>query len=400
VRILFLHDNFPAQFGLLGDFLARRGAEVFFGTQREGASSPYMKVFRFKPHREPAKGVHPYAAGFEKAVLAGQAAARACFALKERGFAPDVVVAHAGWGTGMFVKDVWPETRFVGYFEWYYQPDGADVVFLEPEARSGDEMLRARARNAPILSDLVACEFGFCPTRWQAGRIPEIFHPKLKIHHDGIDTDYFAPPRARAAGLSIPGLDLPPGAEIVSYVARGMEPYRGFPQFMAAAEIIQKRRPRAHIVVVGEDRVAYGRRLPEGESYKSRALTAHDFDLTRLHFTGHIPRDQYRAVLHAASAHVYLTTPFVLSWSVLEAMSAETLVIASGTQPVREVVTHGENGVLTDFHDPAAITEAVVGALDARAAHDDMRRRARETILERYAMRDIFPQKEAFLRGV
>lgn len=398
MKILFLHDNFPAQFGLLGDYLARRGAEVVFGTQREGAASPYMKVFTFKPHREVTKGVHPYAGGFEKAVIAGQAAARACFALKERGFAPDVVVAHSGWGTGMFVKDVWPKTRFVGYFEWYYQPDGADVVFLEPEARNDDETLRARARNAPILSDLVACEFGFCPTRWQAGRIPEIFHPKLKIHHDGIDTDYFAPPASRA-GLSIPGLALPQGAEIVTYVARGMEPYRGFPQFMAAAEIILKRRPAAHVVVVGEDRVAYGRKLPESDSYKARALAAHDFDMSRLHFTGHIPRDQYRAVLFAASVHVYLTTPFVLSWSMLEAMCAGKLVVASGTEPVREVVADGENGVLTEFHDPAAIAGAVIRVLENSAGHDEMRRRARATILERYAMRDIFPQKEAFLRA-
>lgn len=399
MRILFLHDNFPAQFGLLGDFLARRGAEVVFGTQREGAASPLMKVFRFKPHREPTKGVHPYAAGFEKAVLAGQAAARACFALKSQGFAPDVVVAHSGWGTGMFVKDVFPETRFVGYFEWYYEPDGADVVFLEPESRSDDDMLRARARNASILSDLVACDFGFSPTRWQRDRIPPLFHGKLKIHHDGIDTDYFSPPKAPAAGLAIPGLALAPDAEIVTYVARGMEPYRGFPQFMAAAEIIQKRRPAAHVVVVGEDRVAYGRKLPEGDSYKARALSSHDFDRSRLHFTGHIPRDQYRAVLNAASVHVYLTTPFVLSWSVLEAMSAGRLVVASDTAPVREVIAHGENAILADFHDPIAIAEAVLGGLSDPAGHEAIRRRARETILARYAMKDIFPQKEAFLRA-
>ncbi|MCB2113860.1 MAG: glycosyltransferase family 4 protein [Parvularculaceae bacterium] len=398
MKILFLHDNFPAQFGPVGAYLARNGWEVAFGTQREGAKAPLFSIFNYKPHRQITNGVHPYAATFEKAAINGQAAARACLDLKKQGYAPDVMVAHSGWGPGMYLKDIWPDARYVGYFEWYYQPVGPDIAFMKEEgARNEDELLRTRGRNAPILTDLAACDIGLCPTHYQKSQFPPDLSGKLNVMHDGIDIETYAP--SPGARLKLPGLDLSHADEIVTYVARGMEPYRGFPQFMAAAAEIMARRPGAHVVVVGEDRVAYGRKLPEGDSWKKRMLAQYGFDEKRIHFTGLIPRDQYLKVLQASSVHIYLTVPFVLSWSMMEAMSAGCLLVASNTDPVKELIEDGKNGVLVDFYNVQAIARAIIRALEDPEKHASMRAAARQTIVERYSAQEIYARKAELFRG-
>lgn len=397
MRILFVHDNFPAQFGPIGEYLAARGWEVVFGTARKGARHPTIKTFNYAPHREITKGVHPYAGGFEKAVINGQAVARTCFELRRKGYTPDVMVSHSGWGPGMFLKDVWPDARYVGYFEWYYQPNGPDVAFLTDELQSDDELCRTRARNAPILADLAACDIGIAPTEWQRAQFPRLAHDRLIALHDGILTDTYAP--MPGSTLKLEGIDLSHADEIITYVARGMEPYRGFPEFMAAVEIVMRERPQTHVVVVGEDRVAYGKKLEEGDSFKKRALESGAFDMSRLHFTGLLPRPAYLQVLQASSVHVYLTVPFVLSWSMMEAMSAGCLVVGSDTAPVLELIRDGVNGRLAPFRDPEKIAAVIGDVLDRPEAHARMRKAARETILEKYAARDIYPKKEALFRG-
>lgn len=397
MQILFLHDNFPAQFGPIGEYLAAKGWEAVFGTARKDVRHPTIKTFNYAPHREITKGVHPYAGTFEKAVINGQAVARACFELKRKGYSPDVMVAHSGWGPGMFLKDVWPDARYVGYFEWYYQPNGADVAFMNEAPQSDDELCRTRSRNAPILADLAACDIGIVPTEWQRAQFPELFKERLVAMHDGILTDTYAP--APGATLKLEGLDLSGSNEIVTYVARGMEPYRGFPEFMAAMEIVMKRRPGAHVVIVGEDRVAYGKKLGEGDSFKKRALESGQYDMKRLHFTGLLPRPAYLKVLQASSVHVYLTVPFVLSWSMMEAMSTGCLVVGSDTEPVRELIADGVNGRLAPFRAPEKIADVVCDVLERQEAHAVMRKAARDTILKTYAARDIYPKKEALFRG-
>ncbi len=393
MRILFLHNNFPAQFGALGTYLGRCGWEVWFGTQRKDAARDGFKVYQYENHREVREGVHPYSVGWERAIITGQAAASVAIDLKKRGFEPDVVVAHSGWGPGLFVKDVWPDTKYVGYFEWYYNSPGPDVEFLDERDDTPDDRARSRARNAPILVDLATCDIGLCPTAWQKAQFPAVFDKKLLVHHDGVDTDLYQPSDAR--GLELPSVSLPPDVEIVTYVARGMEPYRGFPEFMAMLEKLQKRRANAHAVIVGDDRVAYGKKLAEGDSYKKRALDSLDLDLERVHFTGLLPRDHYRRVLLASSVHVYLTIPFVLSWSMMEAMSAGCLLVASDTPPTREMIADGESGLLVAHRDIDALADVVERALAEREALKDLRENARRVIVEQYSARRILPAKRA-----
>ena len=401
MRVLFLHNNFPAQFGPVARLLADRGHDVAFGTRREVASPPqWLRVVRFEPHRPVRKDAHLYLAFVEQAVLNGQGFARTAWALKDRGYAPDLVVAHSGWGPGLYVRDVWPDAKYVGYFEWYYRAEGSDVGFLGAPSR--DDRHRLRTRNAAILLDLEACDWGIVPTAYQAAQFPPALRGKLTVQHDGVDTDYFAPRPGRR--LKLPGLDLSAAAEVVTYVARGMEPYRGFPQAMEAFARVQQRRPGAHVVVVGEDRVAYGRRLPARDSFKKKMLRELEFDPRRLHFTGLLPRDQYRAVLLASAVHVYLTVPFVLSWSLIEALSAGCLVVASDTAPVREVLRDGHNGLLVDFFDTAGLADRICDVLERGAAGDEalarVRAGARRTAVEHYAASALLPRRAQLLEAV
>ncbi|MEO1014525.1 MAG: glycosyltransferase [Pseudomonadota bacterium] len=391
MQILFLHNNFPAQFGALAGHLREAGWSVWFGTQRRGLSHPSINTFHYTPHREASREIHSYSSAWEKAVINGQSVARACLDLKRtHGLNPDIVVSHSGWGPGLFVKDVWPEAKSVGYFEWYYNAPAPDVAFLDPTPPNADQRARARARNAPILLDLASVEVGFCPTEWQRSQFPDVFQGKLITHHDGVDTEYFKP--SAKSPLRLDGLELPADAEVITYVARGMEPYRGFPQFMSALSKVLAARPNCHAVIVGEDRVAYGKKLGDGDSHRARALAAHEFDESRLHFVGYLSRDDYRKVLAASSAHVYLTTPFVLSWSMMEAMASGCVLVASDTAPVREVADDA-SAILVDFHNTASLVDGLMTALGDADRSRRVRAAARRVIEDRYPASRLLAEK-------
>ncbi|MGV6820816.1 MAG: glycosyltransferase [Parvularcula sp.] len=395
VRILFLHNNFPAQFGTLGQYLSRCGWDVTFLTQRKGAKADGIDavVYRDREQKDEHSVGHPFLKATGKAVVTGTSALEVGLHLKhKKGYTPDIIVAHSGWGPGMYMKDVWPDAAYAGYFEWYYKGNADDIVFMNEEPRPAMDHARERMRNAPIWADLVACDVGLCPTAYQASQFPDLFQPKLRVMHDGIDTAFYAP---EDPGTVTFGEDtFSAEDEIVTYVARGMEPYRGFPEFMEALATVQKNRPNLRAIIVGEDRAAYGRKLKSGKTYKEDALERLDLDMSRITFTGLLSRSEYRDVLRLSSVHIYFTVPFVLSWSMMEAMSTGCLILASDTAPVREVMTHGENGLLTDFKDPDRVATDLEDTLSTRKDHAEKRAAARQTIVDGYSARDIFPAKK------
>lgn len=392
MNILFLHPNFPAQFRHLAAALAQDPTnQVVFGTARQEGQMNGVQKQIYAPARKPHKETHHYLRSLEDAVLHGQAVYRLLDKLKSSGFIPDVVYGHSGWGPTLFIKDIFPQTKLLCYFEWFYNAYGADVGFDPAEPVTSDDRLRIRMKNAPILTDIYSCDAGLCPTNWQARQFPKEFKGKIKILHDGIDTKYFSPQQNAKLALPSIGLDLSNVKEIVTYVSRGLEPYRGFPQFMEAMSLLLKKRKNCHVVVVGEDRVAYGRRLPDGKTFKQLMLEKLDLDLSRLHFTGRLPYPLYLQVLQASSVHVYLTRPFVLSWSMLEAMSAGCLIVASNTPPVTEVIRNGVNGVLVDFFSPQEIVTRVDEALNNRDKMLHLRMNARTTILDNYDLATLLP---------
>ncbi len=400
MNVLFLHNNFPAQFLHLSQKLAADPKNtVVFGTKHtEDVQLPGVRKVPFVPSREVNPSTHHYIRNYESAVLHGQAVFRLAEQLKAAGFVPDVVCAHSGWGAGMFIKDIFPQAGLLSYFEWFGRSHGSDVDFDPAFPLTMDETLKIRAGNAPMLVDLYGCDRGISPTRWQRDQFPSEFHDKITVLHDGVDTDYFFPDPGMK--LVLPDLDLSHVDELVTYVSRGMDSYRGFPQFMEAIAHVLERRPNCHVAIVAAERVAYGPSLPDGKSYKQAMLEKLPLDLSRVHFLGNLPYGLYKLVLRASSVHIYLTRPFVLSWSFMEAMASGCLIVASDTSPVREVMQDGVNGLLADFFSPAEIGDRVCEALDHPKTMQEIRHNARQTIVEHYAQSSLLPKQVQVLEAL
>lgn len=399
--ILFVHDNYPAQFGGLGRWLAARGWQVAFATAAPPAEAPPgVRILPYARHRAPSRETHPYAQPMDRAAIAAQAFARTALAARRDGYRPDIVVAHSGWGAGMFAKDIFPQAAFVAYCEWWYRYPGADVAFLAAlEGRtltpSPEAPMHERARNAPIAMDLAAADAALCPTRFQADQFPAVFRRTLSVLHDGIDTDRFRPDDA-ARRSTLDGL-VAEDARVVTYATRGMEPHRGFPQFMAALPAVLAADPHAVAVIAGENRVAYGGDGLRFTDWKAKALAENDLNPARVHFVGRLDSPAYLRLLQRSDAHVYLTVPFVLSWSMLEAMSAGCALVLSDTDPVREFGDR-TNATLVDMAHPATIADAVRETL--RDPTSDRRRRARDLVRRRLSCSALSTQKERLFAGL
>lgn len=403
MKILFVHQNCPGQYKHLAPALAaRKGWDVRFLTRPGKPDVVGVKKVEYELAREPAKETHRYIKNLESAVLYGQAAARAAEKLRQSGFVPDVIVGHAGWGETMYLKDVFPTARLLGYFEFYYRAYGSDVDFDRDRKVNLDDRARIRTKNAAQFISLEAADWGVSPTIWQKAQLPREFHGKVSVIHEGIDTETVKPQAGAKVTLST-GQELTKGDEVVTYVARNLEPYRGFPQFMRAAEEICRRRPQAQILIVGSDGVSYGRRLPDGQTYREQALKEVEIDPERVHFLGRLSYEHYLKVLQVSSVHVYLTYPFVLSWSMLEAMASECVIVGSDTAPVQEVIRDGENGLLVDFYDHVAIAGRVDEVLDHADRMAEIGTKARRTIVRNYGLekclRDQIRMVESLAEG-
>lgn len=398
MRILFCHTNFPAQFGVFGMWLAQQGWDVMFATARtEAKAPPGCRMFKFKSVEKGADATHRHARLLDRAVTTAEGFAAAAISVREQGYEPDIVVAHSGWGAGTYAKAVWPDAKFVPYLEWWYKYPRVDI-HPEDKVPSDPSGMRANAltRNAPMLIDIAVADATLCPTRFQAAQFPDFIQQSMHILHDGVDTATFSPdPEAR---LRLAELGVPESGPLMTYATRGMEPYRGFPEFMRAAATIMQERPDLHVVIAGEDRVAYGEKLPSGESWKKRMLEECDLDEDRLHFTGLLGPDMYKTLLQASDCHVYLTIPFVLSWSFIEAMSAGCPLVASDTDPVREAVGSGEGVLMVNHYDVAALTDAIRRNFDDPEATSERRKAARARALSAYDRGWIWPMRAHMLQ--
>ncbi|MDR2926113.1 MAG: glycosyltransferase family 4 protein [Azoarcus sp.] len=381
MRVLFIHQNFPGQLRHLIAHLARRPGTEVLGIGRETAPGMEgIRLLRYRPHRSPAKETHPYVRTFEDAVLHGQQVLRLLLDLKSKGYRPDAVVAHPGWGETLFVKLAFPDTKLIHYSEYYFQIEGADAGF-DPEFPSTLEGAAfITVRNALHLLNIEQCDVAITPTRWQRSRYPAVFHDKIHVVHEGVDVEGLKPDPD--AFVRFPdGRVLRPGDPVVTYVARNLEPYRGFHCFMRALPPLLEAHPDCQVLVVGGDEVSYGDRPKDAAHWREKMLRENPVDPARVHFLGKVAYDVYRCVLQVSVVHVYLTYPFVLSWSALEAMACGGLLVASDTAPVREVIRHGENGWLTDFFDRDALVGRLLHALSNPPEAAALRASARQSAL-------------------
>lgn len=391
MKFLFVHQNFPGQYLHLVRQLARQGKhDIRFLTQREDGHMPGVRKLVYKPGRKVDNHVHHYLRETEAGILCAQQVARVALELKQTGFIPDVMVGHNGWGEIWYLKDVFPDVPLIGYFEFFYSLNGSDVGFDPQESLIFDTGPRLRTKNLGNLLGLDAVDVGQCPTQWQRSRYPVRYRSLLHVVHEGVDTAIVKPdPNAM---IKLPtGKSLAVGDEILTYVARNLEPYRGFPSFMRSLPQILAARPEAQVVIVGGDETSYGPGIPNGRTYREQMLleVGDSLDQSRVHFLGKVPYSTYLKILQISRTHVYLTYPFVLSWSMLEAMAAGCLVIGSRTAPVEEVIRHQDNGLLVDFFNATELAQMVVTALEDPGLFSDVRKRARQSILERYDLARI-----------
>ncbi|MGB1539699.1 MAG: glycosyltransferase family 4 protein, partial [Rickettsiales bacterium] len=399
--ILFVHQNMPGQYRNLCRLAAQdKNNTVVFLTKKTKTEIPGVHKLEYVPPRGPTAATHRYLIGTERAVLQGQETWRVCQKLqKEQGFKPDVIVGHPGWGDCLYLKDLWPDVPMLSYFEFYYHAVGKDVGFDPTDPTTEDDKARVRTKNITNLLNLEACDWGLSPTHWQKSLHPQEYHHKISVIHDGVDVNA-ARPDPNASITLTNGTTLKQGNEVVTYIARNFEPYRGLPTFMKAAEQILKNRPNCHIIAIGAEGVSYGRNLPKGQTYLSQEKAKVKLDESRIHFVGMLPYEALIKTLQISSAHIYLTYPFVLSWSVLEAMATGCLVIGSSTPPVEEVITDGKNGLLVDFFSPDDLAKRVDEVLDHKDRMDQIRQNARQFILDRYALEKLLPLHMELIRDV
>lgn len=399
MNILFLHRNFPAQYRHIAVELAKDPSNnVVFITNNDKLQIQGIKKVVYKLKREVPKNCHRYLSFYEESIIHGQATAEAALALKNQGFKPDIIYGHT-WGNTMFMKDIFPDVPLLCYFEWFYNIEGADVGF-DGKPQNEDDRAKLRCKNSHLLVDLYSCDAGLSPTNFQKSQFPEEFHHKIKVLHDGVDTDFCVPNNDAKFLIKDKNIELTAKDEVVTYATRGMEAYRGFPEFMRAADKLLKKRPNLQIVIGGEDRVCYGPQIV-GTTYKEMMLKElPEVDMNRVHFVGGLPFNEYVNLLQISSAHVYLTYPFVLSWSLMDAMSCGCCIVASDTKPVLEMMQDNYNALLFDFFNVDQQVERIEYALDNQDKMEEIRHNARKTMVENYALKDLLPQHIEYVKSI
>ncbi|WP_444464515.1 glycosyltransferase [Rhodobacter capsulatus] len=386
MKILFVHQNFPGQFPHLAPALAARGHEVLALTAETNNRPSPVKVVKY---RKPAEvKLEPrltkmYADVCER----GMRAAFAARQLRDQhGYVPDVIFGHPGWGETLFLREVWPEAKLLVYAELMYKTTGLDTDFDPEFAKPGlESRISTTARSAHLIQSIVQADAALSPTEFQASTFPPELRAKITICHDGVNTARLTP--NPAASYTVPGtsLTLRPGDEVVTFINRSLEPYRGYHSFMRALPEVLAARPAAQVLIIGEEGQSYGAAPPEG-SWKQKFLdeVKDRLDLGRVHFLGRVPYADFVSIMQIGRVHAYLTYPFVLSWSLMEAMSVGAMVVGSDTAPLREVISDGVNGRLVDFFDIKGWSAALTDALARPEAYQEMRERARASVVAKY----------------
>ncbi|QNI49963.1 glycosyl transferase/ family 4 [Synechococcus sp. RS9915] len=405
MRILFVHQNFPGQYVHIVQRLAQQGQHqiVALGINALDANRPLpeaLQYFRYPLERGNTKGIHPLVMETETKIIRAEGCARAAEQLKAKGFTPDLICAHPGWGEALFLKAIWPDLPLLCYEEFFYRAHGFDSNF-DPEFDrdwSWQEQARLNMKNAYLHLTLEQADWHVSPTHFQASSFPEHWQRRISVIHDGVDTRRAAPV-ANPRPLTLPdGTVLEKGQSIITFVNRSLEPYRGCHTFLRAIPDLQRQSPDARIVIVGETKgVSYGSPCPDGE-WKDQFLAEIEghYDPSGVHFAGTLPYEQFLLLLQLSACHVYLTYPFVLSWSLLEAMACGCAVVGSDTAPVREVIRHGINGLLVDFFSPADLASAVSELLRDRDRAASFGAEARRTVERSYDL-DVCVQRQLAL---
>lgn len=403
MNFLFIHQSFPAQFKFLVPALVQRGHKVVAMKMQKEKNVSHdwsgIKVEHYRVTKSNTQNIHPWVTDFESKIIRADACFRHACKMKDLGFIPDVIIAHHGWGESMFLKEVWPKAKLGIYCEFFYHPRGYDFGFDAefPQNDLGD-ICKLRLKNLNNFMHFDVADAGISPTKWQASTFPELFRSKITVVHDGIDTKALIP--NQNAQLTLNGkLTLTKAHEVITFVNRDLEPYRGYHIFMRALPEILKRRPNAHVLIVGGNDVSYGSRPKNGANWKDifaeeirSQLTESEWN--RVYFLGKIPYKYFILLLQLSTVHVYLTYPFVLSWSLLEAMSIGSAIVASDTPPLSEAISHDKTGILVNFFDFKALAQEVCALIDDPSKRERLGKSARRFVQENFDLQEVCLPKQ------
>jgi glycosyltransferase involved in cell wall biosynthesis len=386
-KILFIHNGSPGRFRFLAAAFAAREWECVHIGPPDANDLPGTRTLRWQHGRGSTPGIFKLAVRAEADLIRGQNAAELAVKLKEEGFVPDLIIGHPGWGEMVFLGEVYPGVKQIHLGEWYYYTTGSDIDF-DPEFGLPDfaDRCRVHAKNAVLATSVLEAHRIVSPTKFQANTFPEVMQQRISVIHEGINTDIARPGHATSLKLAN-GTELTRETPVVTFINRRFEPLRGFHTFMRALPRFLASSPTAHVILVGsEDPEVYGVRPKDHKTWKEAMLAevGEGLDTSRVHFVGKVSYEGLLKLFAVSTAHVYMTYPFVLSWSMLDAMACEALVVGSDTAPVREVIRNGENGFLVDFFDHAALADKLTEVCSNPAGYDAIRRAARETILAEY----------------
>lgn len=398
MRYLFIHQTIPGQFFQLAKALAEDPKnKVYFLSRLGNERIPGVETFRYQL-KSKQRPTHPHLQNLRNGTMAGEAVAAGLLKLeRERNIRPDLIYAHPGWGETLFVKDLYPDVPLIHYAEFYYHTLGADSFATVDEVPNFSDYMRLRLKNAVNLLSLEICDRAVTPTQWQWRQQPVRYRQKISVIHDGVDTDAVHPDPT--ATLELPdGASIGFGDEVVTYVNRYLEPFRGMLVFAEAAAIVAQKRPGCRFLVMGSEKGRYyGPPPPKGRTYREMAIERLGSARDRFHFMGTLRYADFLRVLQVSAAHVYLTRPFVLSWSMLEAMAAGCLVIGAATPPVAEVIRDEENGLLVDPYSPVELAERIDEALGDRPRTREIAAAARQTIFDQYALNVCLPAQKQLI---
>jgi glycosyltransferase involved in cell wall biosynthesis len=385
--VLFVHNNFPAQFGFIARKLAADGHRVVAIASETGRPVDGVRLVKWSTKRGTTEGILPSAVRAEADLIRGGAAAQAALALKAEGFDPALIVGHPGWGETTYMREIFPAAKQIVYAEYYYRSRGGDVGFdLEFSPSREKDPHELYAKNAGMAMAFAEADAIVSPTAFQASLLPPVFRERAHIIHEGVDTAVVKP-------HPVPKLTMGKGKVIdgsrplITLINRRFEPLRGFHIFVRALPKLMAAAPDADVIVIGADEAGgYGKPAEGGKTWGKQlfAEVADRVDRDRIHFVGRVPHPLMIETLTLSSAHVYYTYPFVMSWSLLEAMATECLVLGSDTPPVRDAITHGVDGILNDFFDVDALSDAMIEACRNPEKFKPMRSAARETVLKRF----------------
>lgn len=389
MNILLIHRSFPSQLKYPAMVLGKDPNNIImFITNDNSNQMNGVQKLPYQIIKQKSNDSLISLQDYEEAILHGEATAELALKMKNKGIIPNIIIGHS-WGPTLFIKEIFPDVPFIGYFEWYNKYENSLADFGKKVTLAEKETIKFS--NSHILQDLINCDAGISPTEWQKSQFPKEFQDKIEVIYDGIDTTFFKPEEGIKFSIPEESLEFSAKDEIITYATRGLEPNRGFPQFMEAVNTLLKTRPNAHFIIAGKDEVYYGDKFQK-ISHKEKMLEKFDIDLNRVHFVGQLSYFEYLKLLQITSVHTYLTKPFFLSWSCVEAMATGCCIVASNTEPVKEVMTDNYNGLLVDFFEVDELVEKIEYALDNKDKMQIIRENARKTVVEKYDIKLTLPK--------